>query len=71
MILSAIILAECGTLAVSHGRCPLTDLAARLTDEQSNNFDICLPNWLARYNKAIFGTLFVMNELIVLWLWLK
>ncbi len=40
MILSAITLAECGTLAVNHGRCPLTDLAARLTDEQSDNFDI-------------------------------
>jgi hypothetical protein len=35
------------------------------------NFDIYLPNWLARYNKAIVGTLFVMNELIVFWLWLK
>jgi len=71
MILSAITLVECGALALNRGRCPLTDLAARFTDERSNNFDICLPDWLARYNKAIFGTLFVINELIVLWLWLE
>ncbi len=71
MILSAITLVECGTLALNRGQCPLTDLAARFTDEQTDNFDIFLPNWLARYNKAIFGTLFVMNELTVLWLWLK
>lgn len=71
IFLSAIILAECGTLALNRGRCPLTDLAARLTDEQSDNFDIYLPRWLARHNKTIFGTLFVINELILLWLWLK
>lgn len=29
-----------------------------------------LPGWLARNNKAIFGTLFAENELIVLWCWL-
>jgi hypothetical protein len=29
-----------------------------------------LPEWLARRNKAIFGTLFVVNELIVLSCWL-
>jgi len=32
---------------------------------------IYLPNWLANRNKAIFGTLFVVNELIVLWCWRK
>jgi hypothetical protein len=71
LILSALTLVECGTLALNRGRCPLTDLAARFTGERSDNFDIFLPNWLARCNKSIFGTLFVMNELIVLWLWLK
>jgi hypothetical protein len=28
-----------------------------------------VPEWLAKHNKAIFGTLFVVNEAIVLWLW--
>jgi hypothetical protein len=67
VILTAIILLECGVLAVNKGRCPLTDVAARFTDERADNFDIYLPNWLARHNKTIFGTLFLVNELIVLW----
>jgi len=70
-ILSVIILLECGVLAVNRGRCPLSYLAARYTDERASNFDIYLPNWLASHNKTIFGTLFVVNELIVLWCWLK
>jgi len=70
-ILTVIVLLECGMLAVNGGRCPLSDLAARYTDERASNFDIYLPNWLASHNKAIFGTLFVVNELIVLWCWLK
>ncbi len=71
IILTVIIFAECSVLALNKGRCPLTDLAARLTDERADNFDIYLPNWVARHNKPTFGTLFVVNELIVLWFWLK
>jgi hypothetical protein len=71
IILTLIILAECGVLAFNKGRCPLTNLAARFTEDRADNFDIYLPNWVARHNKAIFGTLFVVNELIVLWFWLK
>jgi hypothetical protein len=70
-ILTVIVLLECAVLAANGGRCPLSDLAARYTDERASNFDIYLPNWLASHNKAIFGTLFVVNELIVLWRWLK
>jgi hypothetical protein len=71
IILTAIIVAECGVLALNKGRCPLTGLAARFTEERTDNFDIYLPNWVARHNKAIFGTLFVFNALFVLWCWLK
>ncbi len=68
-ILSAIVLLECVVLAANGGRYPLTDLAARHTLDRAANFDIYLPNWLARYNKAIFGTLFVLSELIIVWRW--
>jgi hypothetical protein len=71
IILTVIILAECGVLAFNEGRCPLTSFVAQFTIERADNFDIYLPNWLARYNKAIFGTLFVVNELFVLWCWAK
>ncbi|MFY9844948.1 MAG: hypothetical protein WBV41_13315 [Terriglobales bacterium] len=70
-ILTMIVLLECAVLAANGGRCPLSDLAARYTVDRGSNFDICLPNWLANHNKTIFGTLFVVNELIVLWCWLK
>lgn len=71
IILTLIILAECGVLVLNKGRCPLTNLAARFTEDRADNFDIYLPNWVAQHNKAIFGTLFGVNELIVLWFWLK
>jgi hypothetical protein len=68
--LTVLVLVECLVLAWNKGRCPLTDLAARYTEARPDNFDIYLPNWLARHNKRIFGTLFVVLELIVLWRWL-
>lgn len=71
LILSVVVLVECGVLAVNHLHCPLTDLAARFTDNREANFDIYLPLWLARYNKAIFGSLFVMNEAFSFWCWKK
>jgi len=70
LVLTAVIVSECAVLAANRGRCPLTDWAARYTEDREANFDIYLPRWLARNNKAIFGTLFVVNELIVLWRWL-
>jgi hypothetical protein len=70
-ILTALILAEIAVLAMNHGRCPMTDWAARFTPNQTDNFDIYLPAWLARHNKVLFGTLFVLNESIVLWQWLR
>jgi len=70
LFLTVLILVECGVLAVNRGRCPLTDWAAKYTDDRADNFDIYLPIWLARHNKTIFGSLFVINEAIVLWCWL-
>jgi hypothetical protein len=48
---------------------PLSSLAGRYTEERADNFDIYLPLWLARRNKTIFGTLFVVGELFVLGQW--
>lgn len=58
-ILSGIMLGEVLVLVVNGWRCPLTDLAARYTDDRCANFDIYLPLWLAAHNKQIFGSLFV------------
>jgi hypothetical protein len=35
----------------------------------SENFDISLPEWLAKHNKLIFGSLFAIAELFLLWQW--
>ena len=64
--LVAIVAIEVGVLLVNRMRCPLTDLASRYTDNRQENFDICLPNWLARHNKLIFGLLYVGGTLLAL-----
>src|ERR1700674_727213 len=69
-ILTALVLVECAVLAMNRGRCPLTDVAGRFTEDRRDNFDIYLPLWLARRNKTIFGTLFAIGELFVLGRWL-
>jgi hypothetical protein len=55
-----IVLVEVAVLVINGWRCPLTGVAARYTDDRRDNFDIYLPEWLARYNKQIFGTLYVL-----------
>jgi hypothetical protein len=57
-VLTAIMLGEVLVLVVNRWRCPLTDLAARYTDDRRANFDIYLPLWLAANNKRIFGSIF-------------
>jgi hypothetical protein len=59
VVLTAIVLIEIAVLIANQLRCPLTGVAARYTDDRRDNFDIYLPLWLARYNKHIFGWLFV------------
>ena len=40
--------------------CPLTIMARKYSDSPNDNFDIYLPNWLARNNKLIYTTFFVI-----------
>ncbi len=68
-ILIALVSAEVLVLLANRFRCPLTNVAARYTDDRRDNFDIYLPLWLARYNKHIFGTLFVAGVLFTLVVW--
>jgi hypothetical protein len=67
----AIVALEVMVLLVNGMRCPLTDVAARYTSERQANFDIYLPDWLARNNKALFGTLYVGSVLFLLVRWLS
>jgi hypothetical protein len=65
-VLIAVVSFEVLVLIANRWRCPLTDVAARFTDDRHDNFDIYLPLWIARYNKEIFGTLFVAGILVTL-----
>lgn len=48
------------------GKCPLTVWARTYSDSRKDNFDIYLPEWLAKYNKLIFTTVFVLGLVLML-----
>ncbi len=70
-IFTGLVLLECMVLAVNRCRCPLTDVAAHFAPDDAPNFDIYLPAWLAKYNKQIFGSIFVLGGLFALGEWLR
>jgi hypothetical protein len=64
--LIAITSVEVLVVVLNHWRCPLTGVAASYTTDRSENFDIYLPAWLAKYNKVVFGALFIAGTLYTL-----
>ena len=68
-ILALVVLGEVLVLALNRWRCPLTPIAARHTDDRRANFDIYLPEWLARYNKEIFGPLYLAGVVLLVVRW--
>ena len=56
----ALIVLEGVVLLIFNKMCPLTIIARRYSDSTKDNFDIYLPNWLAKWNKLIYTTLFVL-----------
>jgi hypothetical protein len=68
-VASACVLVEIAILLVNAMKCPLTAVAARYTTDRRANFDIYLPEWIARYNKEIFGTLLVAGWMFAVFEW--
>lgn len=68
-ILALIVLGEVVVLAINRWQCPLTPIAARYTEDRRANFDIYLPEWLARYNKEIFGPLYFAGVVLLAVRW--
>lgn len=62
-LLCGIVFLEVIILLINKWHCPLTPIAAKYTEERQPNFDIYLPRWLAKYNKEIFGTLYLAGLL--------
>jgi hypothetical protein len=56
----ACILLEGFVLLIFSKKCPVTLIAHRYSVSTKDNFDIYLPNWLAKYNKFIYTTFFII-----------
>ncbi|MBX2990944.1 MAG: hypothetical protein KF749_07225 [Bacteroidetes bacterium] len=69
--LIGIVFVEVMVIVFNSWACPLTAVAARHTDDRRDNFDIYLPEWLARYNKTIFGTLYFAGIVMTVMAWLR
>jgi len=65
-IFIAVVFGEVLVLVFNGWRCPLTDVASQYTEDRPDNFDIYLPEWLARHNKLIFGALYVAGIVVTL-----
>ena len=67
----AVVAVEVAILVANAWRCPLTGVAARYTDDRRDNFDIYLPEWLARHNKTIFGAIYLAGVALTLLVWAR
>lgn len=63
----SLILLEGLVLLVFKNICPITKVARIYSDSEKENFDIYLPNWLAKYNKEIYSTIVVISVLILIY----
>ncbi len=52
-------------LLIFNGKCPFTILGYKYTDNAEVGFDIFLPKWLAKNNKAIFSTIFIIGIITI------
>ena len=68
-IFIGIVFVEVIVLLLNGMHCPLTPVAARYTTDRRDNFDIYLPEWLARHNKLIFGALYVAGIVYTIARW--
>jgi len=61
------ILLEFIVLLLNKWKCPLTSLARKYSNNHSINFDIFLPECLAKYNKILFSIIFFVGISLILW----
>lgn len=53
-------------LLMNKWSCPITSIAKRHTEDRKDNFDIYLPNFIAKYNKTVFIILFILGIILVI-----
>lgn len=62
-----LILLETIILSLFGKKCPITLVARKYSDSTKDNFDIFLPNWLAKYNKLIYTIIVFIVIAILTW----
>ncbi len=62
-----LIAAEGLVLLIFKNICPITIAARRYSASSKDNFDIFLPNWLARYNKLIYTAIVAVVVIITVY----
>jgi hypothetical protein len=63
----SLILLEVLVLAVFKNICPITIIARNYSRSDKANFDIYLPNWLAKYNKQIYSAIVLIAVVILVY----
>lgn len=66
LIPASLLALEIFIITINWWKCPIAKIAEKFTQERQANFDIYLPEWLAKYNVLIFTVLMVVEGLIVL-----
>jgi hypothetical protein len=61
----SLVLLEIIILILFKRMCPVTLLARKYSDSSKGNFDIYLPEWLAKNNKLIYSIIFSIGLLIL------
>jgi hypothetical protein len=62
----SLIVMEGFVLLIFKNICPVTLAARKYSSSTRNNFDIYLPEWLARFNKQIYSSIVVVIVIILL-----
>ena len=62
-----LIILEGITLLLFRLYCPLTVWARKYSDSTKDNFDIYLPEWLAKYNKVIYISILAVPTIFLLY----
>jgi hypothetical protein len=62
----SLIVVEGLVLLVLKNICPITIVARNYSQSDQANFDIYLPNWLAKYNKQIYSGIVLITVVILI-----
>lgn len=63
---ASLIIGESIVILFNRWHCPITDIAGKYTTDRRPNFDIYLPEWLAKYNVRLF-TVLILIEIAIVW----